>query len=118
MKKRISYLIGMSLLTLLGGVAVQKRQQKKQEKARDVTTYVRTWYFQDHLQQKHQLTVLPEYTLVLDQQPIQATLIELNAQKFVVRDQYGYHLVLTNQSPMTFYDEAEDISYVLSKKEQ
>ncbi|MBO0432457.1 DUF4828 domain-containing protein [Enterococcus sp. DIV0660C] len=118
MKKRISYLIGMSLLTLLGGVAVQKRQQKKQEKTIDATTYVRTWYFQDHHHQPHQLTVLPEYTLVLDQQPIQATIIELNTQKFVVRDQYGYHLILTNQSPMTFYDEAEDVSYILSKKEQ
>ncbi|MBP1043705.1 DUF4828 domain-containing protein [Vagococcus sp. BWB3-3] len=116
-KKHWSVFLGLSLVAGVASSLLLKRNKDSQ--ATLPQHYQGTWWFIDQQQKvQHSLEVLPDFSLKIDGRPLPAELLELTAERLVLQDQYGYHLVINCrlQEPVDFYDEANDSTYLLEKK--
>ncbi|MHC5372645.1 DUF4828 domain-containing protein [Enterococcus sp. LJL120] len=109
MRKKWPLVLGASLLTGLVGLATFP---KKAPKTKDdvLNSYVGNWQFNDHRKQTHSLKIESTFSITIDDKLLKAVLIELTKEKLVLRDEYGYHIVvqLLGDGQATLYDEAED----------
>lgn len=81
----------------------------------DPTQYHGIWTFIDKNQQKQQLLITETFDLSINDHSLVTELVELTPQQLVLRDQYGFYLILS-YSDTTFYDESSDTSYTLTKQ--
>lgn len=117
MKKKWPILLGASLVTgFIGSLALRKKEESP---ANDISSYyVGSWWFIDKAKKsQHKLTIKQDLLALIDDNPIKGTLIELTAARMVLRDQYGYHLIVTleEMQPVSLYDEADDCHYPLER---
>ncbi|OQO70964.1 DUF4828 domain-containing protein [Enterococcus villorum] len=118
MKKRLSYFLGLSLITgVLGSFALYNSKQTKWKKEliEDFSAYCGIWSFQDQHQVTHKLTVTPDFALIIDNKKLETVLIELSEKQLIVQDQYGFHLSIVLETEPVLYDEAEDRYFSLKK---
>lgn len=116
MKKRWPILIGVSVLGVLGSFFLKKEQQCEGISKSLAAQYLGNWWFINRNKAtQHTLAIFDDFSIEIDGRKVLGTLIELNAERLVVQDQYGYHLIITceNGLPITIYDEADDATYQL-----
>ncbi|MGM9903626.1 hypothetical protein A5844_002333 [Enterococcus sp. 10A9_DIV0425] len=112
MRKKIIYVLFAFIATLAGNKVLQHK--KKEATNRQLANYFGTWFFTDDMQKKHTLTITNAYDFSLDQQSLETMLVEATPEKLIVRDQYGFYLIVSSKE-MTFYDESADTTYLLYK---
>lgn len=119
MKKHWSFLLGASVLGVAGSLLFKNKRKQVQADTDTLDLYKLyqgDWWFVD--QQKatqHTLTISDTLQVILDKRKLQVALIELNMNRLVVQDNYGYHLILQRHGAQAFslYDEADDQTYPL-----
>ncbi|WP_241161890.1 MULTISPECIES: DUF4828 domain-containing protein [unclassified Enterococcus] len=99
-------------VTLAGSLFFRKKKQTRQ--LFDPAQYCGTWSFEDENGQKHHLTISSDFTLSINDHPLGTTVIKVDADQLVVRDQYGFYLTFSYPD-MTFYDESAESYYPLSR---
>lgn len=112
MKRKIPWLIGLSVVTgLAGSLLVRKNQQNRDESG----SFIGSWHYQlPHNQRLIHVTVTPEYQLQINGRPASDTVVELTPDRLVFLDTMGYHLIFERQDEdLMFYDETEDRSFPL-----
>jgi len=115
-RKHWRFLVGASILA--GSLLLKKKQAPiKIPSTEDLQEiYIGEWFFVDPAKgTKHILEIQPTFALAVDGKKIQAQLIELTTQRFVVQDEFGYHLIIhcQNGKPANLYDEADEHTYPL-----
>ncbi|MGM0123709.1 hypothetical protein IGI37_001082 [Enterococcus sp. AZ194] len=112
MKKRFPLLLGASLLGLAGSLILRKKNPSSSE---DYSLFMGEWRFYDKSKELHTLLINKDYSLVIDEHPVKTILVELNINRLVFQDEYGYHLIMeaANEQAAYFYDEADDERYKL-----
>ena len=120
MKGRQFALFGLSLLAgLTGGFSLHKKQP-----ARATTSplfYAGTWQFVDpHNRRHHHLVISPNLDVAIDGRAIEVSVQQLDQHQLVFQDKFGYHLVIhaNKQRPVSFFDEADDITYTVRALDQ
>lgn len=119
-KKHWSIFLGLSVVAgIASSLLVRKNNQDSANQRSLKQHYQGTWWFIDQLHKvQHSLEILPDFTLKIDDRVFPNELLELTNERLVLRDQYGYHLIINCQDlvPFDFYDEANDATYLLEKK--
>lgn len=117
-KKHLSLFVGLSVAVgLASSLLIKKKRQTHPSKDNLQKLYQGNWSFYDrHQRVKHTLNILTDLSVLLDNNLLVNELLELTADKMVVRDPYGYHLVFKpEEDVLDFYDEANDCHYQLTK---
>ncbi|MGM0323332.1 hypothetical protein IGJ18_000815 [Enterococcus sp. AZ078] len=112
-RKKTLYGILAFFAILFGKFFLKKKQPTTKDF--DPTQYHGTWTFIDKNKQKQQLLVTETFDLSINGRSLVTELVELTPQQLVLRDQYGFYLILS-YSDTTFYDESSDTSYTLTKQ--
>lgn len=118
-KKHWSVFLGLSVVA---GVASSLLLRKNKKSANQLTLqqhYQGSWWFIDqHHKVQHSLDISADLSVKIDDHLFPAELLELTTERLVLRDQYGYHLIINCRElmPYDFYDEANDMTYLLEKK--
>lgn len=92
MIKKMIYFLG-SLITVLSSFIYLKKK-KQAEKSEGLSKYQGTWFFSDS-QQKQQLQITSDYTFLINGQSLGTSVVEIDEYRLVVRDQYGFYLILS-----------------------
>lgn len=115
MKKRWPILIGVSILGIAGSLFLKK--ERDEEAPQQLSTCYRGnwWYINRNKATQHTLAIFDDFSLEIDGRKVLGTLVELNRDRLVFQDQYGYHLIVSceNGRPISIYDEADDETYTL-----
>lgn len=115
MRKKIPLIFGVLLASGITSVSYFKKRNDAETKE-ILESFVGIWYYiEKHHRIQHTLAFTSDFTLLLDEKPLQVTLIEKTTQHLIWLDSYGYRLILrkSTQEKYSFYDEAEDLSYQL-----
>lgn len=115
MRKKFPLIFGVLLASGFTSLSYLKKRNDAQVK-QILESFVGTWYYVEKNHRiQHTLAFTSAFTLLLDEKPLQVTLIERTTQHLVWLDSYGYRLILRKsaQNKYSFYDEAEDASYKL-----
>ena len=122
MKKRWSFLLGVSVLTGIASSLLVKKGKSTQEAILTpsdlLTIYQGQWWFVDTRKAtQHQLSIDEELQIRIDEKFLEYTIIEWTAKRLVVQDTFGFHLIIETKddTPHTLYDEADDRTYTLEK---
>ncbi|KAF1297161.1 hypothetical protein BAU15_06320 [Enterococcus sp. JM4C] len=112
MKKRFPLILGASLIGLAGSLILRK---KKPGSSEDYSLFEGDWRFYDKNKELHTLAINKDYSLIIDDHAVKTLLVELNMNRLVFQDEYGYHLIIEApiDQPAYFYDEADDERYKL-----
>lgn len=112
MKRKIPWLIGLSVVTGLAGSLLVKKNQPTHS---ETGNFIGTWHYRSpHNQRIIQVTVTPDYRLEINGRAASDTVVELNPDRLVFLDTMGYHLIFQQQDEtLLFYDETEDRSFPL-----
>ncbi|MBP2098376.1 DUF4828 domain-containing protein [Enterococcus rivorum] len=121
MKKHWSFLLGASLLTGFAGSFFLKKKREIEQTELPANNlykiYSGSWWFVNKLKAtQHTLEIDDKLTITIDGKELQYLLIELNSQRLVAQDEFGYHLIVQcnrNSTPTSLYDEADDCTYLL-----
>lgn len=113
MKKRILYFLLAGMATVAGKKILDRNKQ--QVSFDHLNKYCGQWTFTDKNQTSHELTITSDYSFLLDNRSLGTVLVEVTPEKLIVRDQYGFYLTFS-YSDMLLYDEANDATYLISKK--
>lgn len=112
MIKKMIYFLGSLVAVLSSWIYLKKKKQA--EKSERLSRYQGTWFFSDS-QQKQQLQITSDYTFLINGQSLGTSVVEINEQRLVVRNQYGFYLVFSYPE-QTLYDESADVSYKLTSE--
>lgn len=119
-KKHWSVFLGLSVVAgVASSLLLRKNKKISTNQLSLQQNYQGTWWFIDQQHKvQHSLEILPDFTIKIDDRLFPNELLELTTERLVLRDQYGYHLVINcrNLEPFDFYDEANDSTYILEKK--
>lgn len=120
-KKHWSLVLGFSLMAgVASSLLLRKNKQDTSDHIPLQNNYQGTWWYIDQQHQvQHSLKISADFSLQIDGRDFPNELLELSPERLVLRDQYGYHLIINchKQQPIEFYDEANDCTYHLEKKE-
>lgn len=112
MVKKWPFVLGASAASILAGVFLHKKTQPEDQ----TFLYVGTWTFRyPGKDQIHKIEIREDLAITVDGKPVAYQLVELSADKFVIQDQFGYHLILSTKDgiPHQLYDEADDLTMPL-----
>lgn len=112
MVKKWPFVLSASAASVLAGVFLHKKTQQEDHTA----LYVGTWTFRyPGKDQIHKIEIFDDLAITVDGKSVAYQLIELSADKFVIQDQFGYHLILSTKDglPYELYDEADDMTMPL-----
>lgn len=124
MKKHWTLLVGASLLTGLAGSLLLKKKQGTSDAgtSKDIQRiYIGQWWFVNkNKATQHTLEINSSFSLSIDGKKINSLLVELTPKRFVIQDEFGYHLIVQSEAgqPVSLYDEADDETYQLSAIEE
>ena len=120
MKKNWSILLGASLVTgIVGSIFLKNNSRKKPKELSEQTlyqSYKGNWWFVNRQKStQHTLKIRENLSILIDDKQIDYVLLELTKERLVIQDEFGYHLIINSEheKPITLYDEADDISYLL-----
>lgn len=121
-KKNWPVILGVSVLASVAGSLFFKGKKEKisEDKLINLENFYKGkwWFIDEHKKIQHQFEIQENFQVVIDGKSITGTIIELSKNKLVIRDQYGYHLIVTTDTlkPVSLYDEADDSTYPLSAR--
>lgn len=116
MKKNWPLVLGASLLTgIIGAIALPKKKNTTTPEV--YQAYIGSWQFLDAYKKLRTLTITSSLEITVDEKPVKVVLIELTPQRLVLRDEYGYHVIIqkNQDNDVTLYDEADDREYLLKR---
>ncbi|MEI5994894.1 DUF4828 domain-containing protein [Candidatus Enterococcus mansonii] len=122
MKKHWSLFLGASLITGIAGSLFLKKKQEKQAESSipdSYKNYIGSWWFINNQKAtQHTLTIENDLQILIDNRKLNYMLVELTNTRLVAQDEYGYHLIIQciDRKPMSLYDEADDVTYLLESK--
>ena len=120
-KKHWSLLVGLSVVVGVASSLLIKKEKDKSEAslASLKKLYAGKWWFVDQQNKvQHNLDISEDLALLLDGRNFKPKLLEITPEKLVLQDDYGYLLVFSQPqaTKITFYDEANDQTYLLEAK--
>ena len=121
-KKRWPLFVGLSVAVgVVSSVFYKKQQARSQETLAALKKiYAGQWWFIDQRQHvQHTLALDSDLALAIDDRLFEIELLELTAERLILRDKYGYLLIFTplKTAQLSFYDEANDQTYLLEFKQ-
>lgn len=115
MKKRPwPFVVGASLAGVAYGLVTKKKKQDL--KNNWAKKYVGKWQFKN----KNQINILEitsDFHILVNDKKLAGVLEELSQEQLVWQDNFGYHIKILadDKAPVTIYDEADNVTYLLEK---
>ena len=101
MKKHFPLLLGLSLVTGIGGTIILHKNK------REPAVFIGSWFYQTPLEKVH-FTIDEKWHLTRNSRPVKTVLVELTPERLVLLDAMGYKLTfLLKEGQLYFYDETE-----------
>lgn len=113
MRKRI-FFISASLLTGIIGASFLHRKKKSENQQH---LFAGDWVYQRNNQDCVEVTLTPALELYIQEKHQPVTIVEQSPHRLAFLDTMGYQIVFEEkENQLFFFDETEDVSFVLRKK--